>query len=192
VPVEAGVEHGAQVRDRLRLRDVGQVHGGLLHPSGVRDEHEQHPLRGERHQLDVPDGGPGQRRVLHDRDLPGELGEQPHRPQHDVVEAVGAAEERLDGPAFRGRHRLDARQPVDEQPVSLVRGDASRGGVRLGDEPLLFEHRHVVTDRGGRHVEAVPVDERLRPYWLGGGHVVLDDCAENSELTLIKHRVHLP
>ena len=189
MPVKARVEHRAQVRDRLGLGVVRQVHGRLLHPAGVGDEHEQHPLRGERDQLDVPDRRPGQRRVLHDRDLPGELGEQPHRARHDVVEAVGAGQERLDRPPLGGRHRLDGRQPVDEQPVSLVGRDPSGARVRLGDEPLLLEHGHVVADRGRGDVEAVPVDQRLRSHRLGGGHVVLDDRAEHRQLALVKHRV---
>ena len=52
--IQARVEHRAQVRDRLRLGGVRQVHRGLLHPAGVGDEHEQHPLRRERDELDVP------------------------------------------------------------------------------------------------------------------------------------------
>ena len=132
----------------------------------------------ERDQLDVPDRRPGQRRVLDHRHLPGQLGEQPNRPRHDLVEAVGPGQERLDRPALGPGHRLDRRQPVDEQPVSLFRGDPPGAGMRLGDEPLVLEDRHVIADRRGRHVKAVPVNERLRPHRFSGGHVVLDYRAE--------------
>ena len=45
--------------------------------------------------------------------------------------------------------RLDTGEPVDEQPVALVGRDAARAGVRLSDEALVLQGRHVVTD-GGR------------------------------------------
>ena len=44
---------------------------------------------------------------------------------------------------------IDAGKPVDEQAVTLVGGNPSGTGVRLDDVPLLFEHRHIVADRGG-------------------------------------------
>ena len=74
-------------------------------------------------ELDVPDRGGHQRRVLDDRDLAGQLGEQAHRPAHDVVEVDGAGQEGLDGPALRRGQGLDLGEPVDEEAVALVRGD---------------------------------------------------------------------
>ena len=53
--------------------------------------------RGQRDQLDVPDLGVAQRRVLHDGDLLGHLGEQPDGPVQDVVEIHRAGQERVDG-----------------------------------------------------------------------------------------------
>ena len=103
----------------------------------------------------------GQRRVLHDRDLTGELGEQPDGPRHDVVEVDRAVQERLDGPALGRRQRLDRGQPVDEQPVALVGGHPPGAGVRLGDVALVLQHRHVVADRRRRDAQVVPLDQRL-------------------------------
>jgi hypothetical protein len=33
----------------------------------------------------------------------------------------------------------------------------------------------------------MPVDQRLGPYRLGGGHVVLDDRPEHCKFALVKH-----
>ena len=61
---------------------------------------------GQRDDLDVPDRGVAQRRVLHDGHLLGDLGEQPDgAPQH-VVEVEGTGQEGLDGPLLGRRQRL--------------------------------------------------------------------------------------
>ena len=44
----------------------------------------------------------------------------------------------------------------------------------------------------GRHVEMMPVDQRLRPHRLGGGHVVLDDRPEHRQFPLVKHACSPP
>ena len=90
----------------------------------------------------------GQARVLHDGDLPGQLGEQPHRAVHHVVEVDRADQEPLDRPALGRGERLDPGEPVDEQPVALVGGHPAGAGVRLADVALLLQHGHVVADRG--------------------------------------------
>ena len=120
-------------------------------------------------------------------DLPGELGKQPHGPQHHVVEVVGPGQEGLDRPPLGHRQRLDTRQPVHEQPVPLVGGDAAGAGVRLGDVALLLEDGHVVADRRRRHVEVVPVHQGLRADGFHGGDVVADDGAQDRELPVVQH-----
>ena len=104
---------------------------------------------------------PGQRRVLHDGDLPGQLSEQPDRPHDDVIEVVGARQESLDRPALGSGQRLDAGQAVDKQPVALIGGNPAGAGVRLDDEALLLQHCHVVTDGRRGDVQIVPVYQRL-------------------------------
>ena len=141
----------------------------------------------ERDQLDVADRGPGQRGVLHDRDLAGQLREQPHRAVHHVVEVDRAVEEGGDRALLGGAHRLERGQPVDEQPVALVGRDPAGAGVRLGDEPLLLQRRHVVADGGRRDAERVPLDQRLGADRLLGGDVVLDDGAQHGELAVVLH-----
>jgi hypothetical protein len=77
----------------------------LLDASGVGDEHRHQPARAERDQLDVPHQRAGERRVLHEGDLVGELGEQAHRAGEHVVEVDGLAEEGLDGLPLRAAQR---------------------------------------------------------------------------------------
>ena len=106
-------------------------------------------LRGaSRHEFDVPHHGPAEVRVLHDGDLVGQLRQQPHGPLQDVVEVVGAFQQRLDGAAFRRRERLDRRDLVHEEPVALVRGDPAGAGVRGRDQALVLQRGHVVADGG--------------------------------------------
>ena len=95
-------------------------------------------------------GRAGQRRVLDDGHLARELGEQPHAALEHVVEVDRALEELGDRPALGPRERLDLVQPVDEEPVALVGGDAPGAGVGLGDVALLLERRHVVAHRRAR------------------------------------------
>ena len=73
--------------------------------------------------------------------------------------STDCAEERLDRLALRRRQRAQVGEVVDEDPVALVGGDAAGGGVRRGDQLLLFEQRHVVADRRRRHAERVAVDD---------------------------------
>ena len=187
MPAQAGVYYRAHVGYRGVVPGVGQVDGALLHPARVGNENQQQLLRGERDQLDVPDRGPGQRRVLHHGHLAGQLDQQPHRAHHHVVEVVRTRQERLDGAPLGRRQRLDAGQPVDEEPVALVRRYPPGAGVRLRDETLLLEHRHVVPDGRGRYVEVMPVDERLGSHRFSGGHVVFDDRTEHRQFPVVEH-----
>ncbi len=119
---DPAVEAGPQVRERGLAEGARAVDEPLLDAPRVRDQYEHQARGSQREQLHVPDGRPGQARVLDDGDLPGELREQPHRAAHDVVEVHGAVEEVLDGPALGRRQRLDPRQLVDEEAVALSVG----------------------------------------------------------------------
>lgn len=77
----------------------------------------------------------------------GDLSEEAHGPRDDIVEVGTVLEERFDGAAFGGAHRLERGKTVDEHPVALVRGNATGAGVRLVDESGLFEEGHVIADR---------------------------------------------
>jgi hypothetical protein len=168
-----------------------QLDQPLLHPTRAEDEHDQQSRRGHRHDLDVAHRRSREGRVLHQSDLVGELGEQPHRPLDDVVEVDRAVEDGGDRSLLGRAHRLDAGEPVDEQPVALVGRDAPGAGVGLRDQPLLLQSRHVVAHGRGRDAQTVSLDQRLGADRLLGGDVVLDDRAEHGEAALVLHR-HLP
>ena len=188
-PITARFSRLAEGRDGLLLvvELVGQLEHPLLDAAGREDHHQHDPGGAQHHQLDVAHRRARQRRVLHDRHLPGQLRQQPHRAVDDVVEVDRSFEQGGDGTPLGRAQRLDLAEPVDEQPVALVGGDPPGAGVRLGDEPLLLERRHVVADGRRRDTELVPLDERLRPDGLLGGDVVLHDRAEHGELAVPDH-----
>src|SRR5690606_39940036 len=105
---------------------------------------------------------------------------------HGVVAHARAAEESLEGAPFGRRQRLDPGPPVDEQPVPPVGGHPPGAGVRLADVALLLQHRHVVAYGRRRHVEVVPLDERLAADRLLSGDVVLDDGAQHRQLAVVE------
>src|SRR5699024_4809858 len=109
----------------------------------------------------------------------GELREQAHRPPEHVVQIHRALEEHPDRPPLGPRERSDLLDRVDEVPVPLLRGDPAGARVRLDDEALRLEHRHVVADGRTRHPQGVPVDQRLRAHRLVGGDVVGDDRTQD-------------
>src|SRR5262249_39669404 len=104
--------------------------------------------------------------------------------QH-VVEVDSTVEERLDGPALGGGQRLDGGQPIDEDAVAGVGGDAPGAGVRLGDQPLLLERGHVVADGRRLDAEMVPISEGLAADRLAGGNEILDDGPQHLELAFV-------
>ena len=161
----------------------------LLDPAGGGDEHDEQPLAADRHELDVAHRRARQRRVLHDGDLAGQRREQAHGAVDDVVEVDGALEELGDGALLGGAHRLDGREPVDEEAVAGIGGHPPGAGVRGGDEPLLLERGHVVAHGRGRHAEVVALEQRLGADRLGGLDVVLDDGAQHAQPAVLAHHV---
>jgi hypothetical protein len=57
--------------------------------------------------------------------------------------------------------------------------------VRLRDEPLLLQHRHVVADGGTGDPEGVPVDDHLGADGLVRGDVVGHDRPQDGEAALV-------
>ena len=147
------------------------------------------PRGRDRHQLEVADPAAGQARVLHDGDLAGELGQQPHGAVHHIVEVDRADQEPLDRPPLGRRERLDPGEPVDEEPVALVGRHPARAGVRLAEVALLLQHRHVVAYGGRRDAQVVPLDQRLAADRLLGRDVVLDDGAQDLQLAVVERHV---
>ena len=133
--------------------------------------------------------GPGQARVLHDRDLAGDLGEQPHRAVHHVVEVDGADQEALDRAALGRRERLDPGELVDEQPVAAVGRHPAGARVRLAEVALFLQHGHVVAHGGRGDPQLVALDEGLAADRLLGGDIVLDDRAQHVELAVVEDSI---
>ena len=122
----------------------------------------------------------------------GREGEQVRAPRgaehrRDRVASLVQRERRAAGEALGGGERLDLRQAVDEDAVALVGGDATRAGVRLGDEPLILEGSHIVADGGRTHPKGMTFDEGTRTYRLMGGHIVLNNRSQNCESTILCH-----
>src|SRR3954470_20264818 len=97
----AVVEPRAQIRERILRQRAWQVDDPLLDTTGVGDEYDEDAGLRRAHELEVADGGAGQRRVLHDGNLVRQLREETHGAVHDVVEIHLPAQERVDRLAFR-------------------------------------------------------------------------------------------
>jgi hypothetical protein len=115
----------------------------------------------------------------------GHLSKQPHRTQQHVVQVDRAGQEGLDGPLLRGRERLDRAEPIDEQPVALVGGNASRAGVRLGDVTLFLQRGHVIANRGWGDTEVMLLHQRLGTDGLLAGDVIGHDGPQHIELAVV-------
>ncbi len=116
-------EQRAQGDDHVvgdRLVDLDEP---LLDATCIGDDHEQQAGGRQRHNLDVPDHGPGEVGVLHDGDLSGQLGQQPDGSAQHVVEIDTGLKKRLDGPPLAHREGFHLGEPVDEEPIALVRRD---------------------------------------------------------------------
>jgi hypothetical protein len=87
------VQPRPQVGERALLDRRRAVDLALLDPAGVGDQHQHHPARRQPTSSTCRTESSGERRVLDDRDLPGELREQPHRAVDDVVEVDRAVQE---------------------------------------------------------------------------------------------------
>ena len=84
------------------------------------------------------------------------------------------------------RRRSDQR--VDEVAVALVGGDAAGAGVGLDEVALLLEQRHLVADRGRRHLR--PRARRRRGPSPPAGRcldVLLHDGPEDGGLAFVEH-----
>ncbi len=178
-------EHLAQLGELVVVDGVAEFDDALVDAAGVGDHHQQQPGRRQRHDLEMPHGRRGQRRVLHDGDLTGQLRQQPHRAAQHVVEVDAGLEERQDRASLRRRQRLDVVEPVDELAVALLGRHPARAGVRLGDVALGLQNRHVVAHGRAGHAEVVPLDEGLRADRLLGRHEVGDDGAQHLEATVV-------
>ena len=164
---------------------VAELHDALVDAARVGDHHQQKPGRGEGDHLETAHARRGQRRVLHDRNLARELGQQPNGAAQHVVEVDPGFEERQDRAALRSRQRLDFVEAVDELAIALLGGHPARTGVWLSDVALCLQDSHIVANRRARYAEIVLLDEGLRTDRLLGGHEVGDDGTQHLEATVV-------
>ena len=169
----------------MLVNGVPEFDDALVDAPRVGDHHQQESGRGQGHHLEVPHARRGQRRVLHDRDLAGELGQQPDGAAQHVVEVDPGLEEGQDRSSLRGRKRLDVVQPVDELAVALLGGHPARAGVRLRDVALGLKDGHVIAHGRTGDAEVVPLDERFRTDRLLGRNEVGDDGTQHLEATVV-------
>src|SRR5699024_2951639 len=176
---DLGVDAGAQFGQEQFVDLLDRVDQPLGDPAVGGDDHHHDPVRAGGHELHVPQRRAAHGGVLHDGDLLGELCEQPHGALQQFVQVDGAAQQFGDGPAFGFGQGFDLGDLVHEHPVSLIGGDPAGGGVRLGDVALLLQHRHIVSDGGGRDAEVVPIDQVAGADGLPAAHIVLHDRSED-------------
>ena len=116
-----------------------------------------------------------------DRHVVGEPGEQPARTLEQLLHlAVDLGVEGTDLPVLDGAENARTREVVHEVPVAPVGRDPAGRRVRLEEEALALEGRHLASDRRrrdpdpGRHVR--------RPDGLGGLHVLCDHRVQDRRL----------
>ena len=103
---------------------------------------------------------------------------------------VGAVEEGSDllggGPVEDGLG-----EGVDEVAIALLGGDPTGRGVRLRQEAVALQGRHLVANGGRRHTHAGRVGDVPGAHRLGGLDVLLHDGSEDGCLALVEHDHHL-
>ena len=112
------------IRDRSVHPGVGHRCRGqrcerLLDHARAENQHAQHPVLTDGDQVDVPHLSAPQRRVLHHRNLIGELREQSHRAGTRIVDVSRLADAALNRRALPARERPHARERVDVPAIRL-------------------------------------------------------------------------
>ena len=122
------------------------------------------------------------------RGVRGELGQEPARVDEPLLDLTLRMLEEL-AHLTCGRGVKPTRpECIDEVPVARLRWNPARARVRLREEPLGFERRHVVADRGRRYLETRQLGDRAGTDRLRGVDKALNDGSQNRRLSLV-HRV---
>src|SRR5918911_1216598 len=161
--------------DDLVLDDVGGEH-----------QHDEDAPVGERQKLYVFESAVGHRRRDDDADVLRQLREDVrdllHQPRR-LREGVGREREpAVDGRDVRARQARVADEVVYVKTITLVGRHAPRGGVRLLDEPVLFQLGQHVPD--GRRTPTRAARRTLRDgargHRLARPQVLLDDGRQHG------------
>ena len=120
-----------------------------MHPPRAPDQNGHDTCRVQPHELQVTHNDPLQLGGQDQPDLVGEPRQLPRGRCQQVVDFRAALIQRqIDGLSLRRAHSGLGDQPIDIEAVGLVRRNPARGGVRLNQQPLLFEMGHDASDRG--------------------------------------------
>ena len=155
-PGEFGVQVIGGLTEIIGLERFAGVDHFLDHVAAAGDDDDEHAHGAERHELDAVEHRRRVRRA--DREADGARGLREHvrhlRQQRvdQTIRAV-AAQPRLDR-RRRAPGALRLEQEIDVEAVASVGWNASRGGVRLGDEAVLFESRQDAAHRRRRYAES--------------------------------------
>ena len=193
---EAGVqlarpqaEAGELVVEELRRPgDEAAVDGGgerqhaLGDAAGRGDDHDHHDLRLQEQHLDVADRRGVQRRRRHDRQKVRDLRERLGRGAHRLVD-LAAGELELQRRALA----LGRQQAVDEVAKAHIGRHAPGRRVRVGEQPVLLEHRQLVADGRRAGLQLGVGRQRARSHGLDGRLVGEHDLAQDQLLAGREH-----
>src|SRR3954447_5951180 len=175
---EALVEEPGDAIERPLVDGVVAVdrHQRLLDGALAEDEDQARHALVDRHEIDPTDmsvtwlgrggdaGGSSDRRKR-----------RGSKPEPVLAGELDLAELVADHQLLDGGQRDGLGDRFDVEPIALVRGDATGGCVRVGQETVRLELGEDAANRRAGHAEAVAVDERLAADRRRGRDVFLDD-----------------
>ena len=176
----------------LVVADVfAERHRLALDATVAQHDDDRGEVRGHPDELHAPHGDSLGLGTDHYGRIVGERRQQVGRAvQHLLEPAMGRHEEVADllgGDVVEPAGRSEV---VDEEAVSLVGGHPARRRVRLDEEALLLQHRHVVANGGGRDIHSRRARDVGRAHRLRRCDVLVHDGAENRCLSFVEHGWH--
>ena len=189
---EPGVVLVQEVRRHRQLgggeRLVGEE-DAVLHVALGRHDDQQHPLLGERQELDVPERRAAAARRHHDAGETRELGEELRRLADRALRVV-RVEVAFELPELGLVERPDREQRVDEDAVAARGGHAAGRGVRARDEAHFLQVGHHVAHGRRAQVEPGELRQRTRADRLAVGDVALDERFQQDLRALVHDERH--
>src|SRR5215216_4656353 len=175
--------------DQAWIDGLAEREHPLRHPAGGRDQNGDDELRLQREHLDVP----------HRRGLERWRRDEGEEPSHVGKRLGRRLQRRLDLVPGAGKVDLEPQRPrleaveqaLREQPVSLLRGHAAGGGMRMREQAEPLELGELAPDGRRRDAQSRALNEVLRADGQPGGDVLLDEVPEDLPLTIAEFDVHL-
>ncbi len=155
--------------------------------TGIGDDYRQQGVDRHGDDFNVAQCRFRQRRRGHHGDLACDLRQQTRGALQRVLQIDGSRQKTADATALGLRQRHDRRQTVDEIAVSLFRGNAPGGGVRLNQIPIILQRCHVVAYRGRADAKIVVLGQGGGADRLLGADVILDDGTQYQHASRLRH-----